>query len=204
MQLLREYKKITVPIFILIIICIYLVVYKSTYLKEDQDSLITTEDLIDPEVMNESIPDTEIVMEEIYVDVKGAVVKEGVYVMAQGLRVKDVIDRAGGFLATADSNKVNLAARLMDEMVIYIPEVGEEGIDMTDSINNKNTEGKININTASLEELQSLTGVGPSKAEGIISYREENGPFQKPEDLLNVSGIGNKTLDKFIEQVVVH
>jgi len=205
MQQLTKYKKIMLPILILVIIGFYLIVSKLVSLDNDEDLLITTDEIMRQELMAENIQETTNSVEEevIYIDVKGAVVKEGVYVMTKGLRVKDVIDRAGGFLDSADTNKVNLAAKLLDEMVIYIPEIGEEEFEVI-SPDYKNDDGKININTASLEQLQNLTGVGPSKAEGIISYREENGPFQKPEDLLNVSGIGEKTLNKFIEQVVVH
>jgi competence protein ComEA len=142
----------------------------------------------------------------ILVDVKGAVVHPGVYEVKETGRVKDVIALAGGFTKEADQTKVNLAAKVHDEMVIYVPKVGEEasGSVISDSATfAAANEGKVNINTASVEDLQQLHGIGPAKAEAIIAYREEHGPFQKIEDLLNVTGIGEKSLEKIKDQVVV-
>jgi competence protein ComEA len=142
----------------------------------------------------------------IFVDVKGAVAHRGVYEVQETARVKDVIALAGGFTKEADQTKVNLAAKVHDEMVVYVPKIGEEMSEMviaTSGNSANNGDGKININTASLEEIQELDGIGPAKAAAIIAYREENGPFQKVEDLLNVTGIGEKSLEKIKEQVIV-
>lgn len=142
----------------------------------------------------------------IFVDVKGAVVHQGVYEVKETDRVKDVIALAGGFTKEADQTKVNLAAKVHDEMVIYVPKIGEEasGSVISDSVTTSTAnEGKVNINTATVEELQQLHGIGPAKAAAIIAYREEHGSFQKIEDLLNVTGIGEKSLEKIKDQVVV-
>jgi competence protein ComEA len=142
----------------------------------------------------------------IFVDVKGAVAHQGVYEVQETARVKDVIALAGGFTKEADQTKVNLAAKVHDEMVVYVPKIGEEMSSMVIAISKNsanNGDEKININTASLEEIQELDGIGPVKAAAIIAYREENGPFQKVEDLLNVTGIGEKSLEKIKEQVIV-
>lgn len=137
------------------------------------------------------------------VDIKGAVSRPGVYEVMEGERVIDVIERAGGFLENADSLQVNLSQRVHDEMVIYVPAQGETiPVATFQPASSGTNNGKININTASATELQSLPGIGPQKAEAIIHYREENGPFQKVEDLMKVSGIGEKTFEKLKEHIV--
>ncbi|NSL50262.1 helix-hairpin-helix domain-containing protein [Bacillus sp. P2(2020)] len=130
----------------------------------------------------------------LFVDIKGAVVKPGVYQLEENSRVLDAIEKAGGFLADADQMKINLAARVVDEMVIYVPKIGEQMVDKTEHVVFNNTDdGKIDINRATKEELEQLPGIGPSKAASIISYREENGFFKTIEELINVTGIGEKS-----------
>lgn len=144
---------------------------------------------------------------EIVVDVKGAVHSPGVYQMNPGDRVIDSIEMAGGFLADAEQKAVNLAQILDDQMVIYVPKIDEIPNDFTFETQlptGENERGdKININHADKEELKTLNGIGDSKAEGIISYREENGPFKKIEDIKNVSGIGEATFEKLENEVEV-
>ena len=96
---------------------------------------------------------------------------------------------AGGLKQDADSSKVNLAMRVSDEAHFYIPTQGETPPESTPAA------GLININTATVEELQTLRGIGEQKAGDIVRYREENGPFTRLEDLLKVSGIGPTTLE---------
>lgn len=143
----------------------------------------------------------------IVVDVKGAVQKPGVYTIPAGKRVTDVVNLAGGFIGEADQSKVNLAAVLTDAMVVYIPKVGENTTEEITGTFGQQTlnedSGKININTADINQLQELTGIGPSKAEAIKTYRDENGPFQQAEDLMDVPGIGEKSFEKMRDQVVV-
>ncbi|KFZ43763.1 competence protein ComEA [Anoxybacillus flavithermus] len=139
----------------------------------------------------------------VIVDVKGAVKRAGVYEVAPTSRIHDVIQLAGGLTDEADETKVNFAMKVHDEMVIYVPKKGEEIIELADTHMPDRTNGKVNINTATAEQLQTLQGIGPAKASAIIAYREEHGPFQKVEDLLNVSGIGPKSLEKIKEQIVV-
>lgn len=140
----------------------------------------------------------------IFVDIKGAVKKPGVYQMKAGDRVKDAIDAAGGLTAEADSQKVNLAQRVEDQMVIVVPKVGEEAEAIPAGVTSKETskEGKVNINTATVEELKTLKGVGEKKAEAIIEYRKKNGSFKTKEDLMKVRGIGKKLFDSFQERIV--
>jgi len=141
----------------------------------------------------------------IVVDVKGAVKNPGVYRMNIGERVVDVLEKAGGLTAQADKKQVNLAKKLADEMVIYIPKVGETLPENMNPVtaNGDAGGGKININTATEQELQQISGIGPSKAKAIIEYREKNGSFQTIEDLDKVSGIGEKTLEHMKDQITV-
>jgi len=140
----------------------------------------------------------------IFVDIKGAVKNPGVYQMKVGDRVKDALEAAGGLTEEADSQKVNLAKRLEDQMVIVVPKVGEEAeeIPAGETRNEATKEGKVNINTAMVEELKTLKGVGEKKAEAIIEYRKKNGSFQTKEDLMKVRGIGKKLFESFQERIV--
>ncbi len=136
----------------------------------------------------------------VLVDVKGAVVTPGVYEVSANGRVKDVIQKAGGFLEEADQAQLNLAGKVIDEMMIYVPIKGETTV-AAGSVTAES--GLISINTADLIELQELPGIGPAKAEAIIQYREENGPFSASEDLQNISGIGEKTFGKLKDLITV-
>ena len=140
----------------------------------------------------------------IFVDIKGEVKKPGVYQMKVGDRVKDAIEAAGGMTAEADSQKVNLAQRVEDQMVIVVPKVGEESEAIPAGATSKEAskEGKVNINTATVEELKTLKGVGEKKAEAIIEYRKKNGSFKTKEDLMKVRGIGKKLFESFEERIV--
>ena len=140
----------------------------------------------------------------IFVDIKGAVKNPGVYQMKVGDRVKDALEAAGGLTEEADSQKVNLAKRLEDQMVIVVPKVGEEAEEIPTGETRKEAtkEGKVNINTATVEELKTLKGVGEKKAEAIIEYRKKNGSFQTKEDLMKVRGIGKKLFESFQERIV--
>lgn len=144
----------------------------------------------------------------IMVDVKGAVKRPGVYEMKSGDRVIDVLEKAGGLTDKADNKNVNFAKKLTDEMVVYIPAKGEKPVESAaaGALSTGGTdEGaaaaggeaeKININTASEEELQKLPGIGPAKAASIVAYRQKHGPFRSVDELDKVSGIGEKSLER--------
>ena len=167
----------------------------------------------------------------IYVDVSGAVNTPMVVCIPEGSRVFEALDAAGGKSAEASVKTLNLAAICEDGQKIYVPteeEVKEgtaeaaqagSGTDSTGSSGtgtgssatsgstagstSSTSQGKVNINTAGSEELQTLTGVGPAIASRIIDYRNKNGAFKSIEDLTNVSGIGEKTLEKFKDEICV-
>jgi competence protein ComEA helix-hairpin-helix repeat region len=142
----------------------------------------------------------------IAVHVIGAVPRPGLYEFPEGARVQDAIDAAGGMLAEANADALNLAALLEDGQQLDIPyKDGSEPTNntstfdlpssATDTPANNADEDLININTASLEELDSLPGIGPTTAQKILDYRDENGPFSTIEDIMNVSGISPATFE---------
>ncbi|AMX82833.1 competence protein ComEA [Geobacillus subterraneus] len=143
----------------------------------------------------------------VVIDVKGAVAKPGVYEMPADARVRDVIARAGGLTNEADAARVNLAAKVHDEMMIYVPAKGEAALapETAGAAPEAGTESglQVAVNTATEEELMQIPGIGPTKAKAIIAYRDEHGPFQRVEDLLKVSGIGEKTLEKLKPYLLV-
>lgn len=146
---------------------------------------------------------------KIYIDVKGAVNHPGVYKIRPDDRIETAIALAGGTNIFADLNQVNLAQRLNDQQIVYIPKQGEKipaqflvqmevnNENKTSDMGSSQTDIKqVNLNKASKEDLQTLTGVGPSKAEAIIQYRQTHGGFKSIEDLKQVDGIGDKTFIK--------
>lgn len=162
--------------------------------------------------------------EPIAVHVIGAVPRPGLYEFAEGARIQDAIDAAGGLLTSADVNKINLAALLEDGQQLTIPyKPGEEPVagEPSDPSGGDDTlilpgaetpespgtgeddNERVNINTASLEELDNLPGIGPTIAQRIIDYRTENGPFATIEDILNVSGVGPSTFDQIKDLITV-
>ena len=164
---------------------------------EESEALVTT-------VLAEKTEENTTLEAVIFVDIKGEVKKPGVYQMKVGDRVKDALDAAGGLTAEADSQKVNLAQRVEEQMVIVVPKVGEEAEAIPAGATSKEVskEGKVNINTATVEELKTLKGVGEKKAEAIIEYRKKNGSFKTKEDLMKVRGIGKKLFESFEERIV--
>ena len=140
--------------------------------------------------------------EKIFVDVKGAVKHPGVFETTKDKRVKDLIEEAGGLLDDADTSTLNLSQKVKDQMVIYVLKHGEKPKQISDSSSSSNTD-VININTANKEQLMKISGVGKTKAEAIISYREKNGDFKKKEDITKVRGIGKATFEKIKDKIEV-
>ncbi len=138
--------------------------------------------------------------ENVVVDVKGAVSKPGVYEIDSNARVHEVIDMAGGMTQSADPLSINLAERVYDEMTIVVL---EEGAEIKQDGGGNVSNPRIKLNTATKEEIVNLPGIGPAKADAILQYRDEFGPFQQEEDLLNVRGIGEKTLEQLKEYIRV-
>ena len=141
--------------------------------------------------------------EKIFVDVKGAVKHPGVFETTKDKRVKDLIEEAGGLLDDADTSTLNLSQKVKDQMVIYVLKHGEKPKQISDGGSSSSNADVININTANKEQLMKISGVGKTKAEAIISYREKNGDFKKKEDITKVHGIGKATFEKIKDKIEV-
>ena len=128
--------------------------------------------------------------------------------VAEGSRVKDVIEKAGGVTPQADLGRVNLAYVVQDEQKIVIPNIDEKKDDNTFRFVDESEEfietestSKININTATQSELEVLTGIGPSMASKIIDYRKQNGKFKTIDDIKNVPGIGDSKFQSIRDEI---
>lgn len=217
MEFIQKNKK-WLGVLILLVIGFLFFLHQSKVNQETQQSSINSLLLEDPALTGQD-PTSETNEEEqeeveeisnLVIDVKGAVTAPGVYEMEPGNRIHHVISQAGGLTKEANELLINLATPLEDGMVIYVPKQGEEqampALVQGNSADpsSPGSEGMVNINQASSEQLQTITGIGPSKAEAILSYREENGSFKSIEDLLNVSGIGEKTFEKLKEEITIN
>ncbi len=198
---------------------------QSEVLNQEENSIESSNNLIEQGNMSEksSIEEQKNGYEnlegKIVVHITGAVQKKGILVLQEGARIADAIDSAGGNTETADLDEVNLAYVLQDGQKIYIPskedkaklenkayitsESGNNVIIQTVSTEKNGGNGKVNINTATQNELENLPGIGPSIASRIIEYREQNGKFNKIEALQNVKGIGDAKFNNIKEYVIV-
>ena len=152
---------------------------------------------------------------EVTVYISGAVKTEGVVTMSSEDRLSDAIKVMGGIVEGADMNAINLAEKLIDGKHYVIPKQGEQipmdvnaggstsGVAQTSGENAQGQGGLVNINTATLEQLDTLPGVGEATANKIITYREENGGFKSIEDLKNVKGIGDKKFEDMKSSICV-
>ena len=142
--------------------------------------------------------------EEVYVHVKGEVKRPGLYILESGNRVNDAVEAAGGATDNADLNRLNLADLISDQIEIYVPKTGgsdnaENNLSENTVSNNSNNSNnlKINLNTASEDDLIKVDGIGPVTAAKIIKYRNgRGGKFKNLEELMNISGIGEKKFQK--------
>lgn len=196
-----------------------LLLYFFTMYEATEQSSIQTIEPITPLAALETT-ETEIIdntaPEVFMIDVKGAVRYPGVYTLEEGMRIVDAIEAAGGYTEHANPTPINHAQKLQDEMVLYIPKIGEElSEELGTLVASASTSsassagggisktGKINLNKAGESELTQLPGVGPSKANAIIGHRTEHGNFQTIEDLKKVTGIGEKTFDQLKDLIDV-
>ena len=160
--------------------------------KKDEAEILSLEEAVVEDVeLEEEQPET------IFVYVCGAVVNEGVYELPAGSRRYEAIELAGGFTEIAATTEVNQAAVLTDEETIYVPNYSEAV--QTDA----KEDGKVNVNTATEEELMTLPGVGESKAKAIVSYREENGGFKTVEEIMEISGIKEGLFNKIKDYIKI-
>ncbi len=142
----------------------------------------------------------------ITVDVKGAVKSPGIYDLPVGSRVHDAVQKAGGLTDEADSKSLNLAQKISDEALVYVPTKGEEAASQqatSGTTASTSKDKKVNLNKASLEELKQVKGLGGKRAQDIIDHREANGKFKSVDELKKISGIGAKTIEKLKDYVTV-
>lgn len=233
LKLLKKYRYLLTAIIVIVLvfgsIIIRIKLEEESLLVKDEDIIV--EDVKD-DYKNESEEETNEEINKVFVDIKGAVINPGVYEIDSDKRVIDVVNMSGGLSDDADTSLINMAKKVEDAMVIIIYTVNEvkqasthnsvsKIIDNTcicpnikndaclDNENNdsQNDEDvavdKININTATLTELQTLPGIGESKAQNIIDYRDTNGVFSSIEEIVNVSGIGNSVYEKIKDYITV-
>jgi competence protein ComEA len=139
----------------------------------------------------------------LIVYVTGAVNKPGVYILDEGSRVFQAIEKAGGHADDADLERINLAEPLYDGQPVYVPRKSDAGSPQAEGFSTVQG-AKVNINRASISELESLPGIGSVKAQSILDYREKNGSFHSVDDLVKVSGIGDKTLEGLRDLITIY
>ena len=205
---LMEYKKVLSIIGGVLAVILIILVGRGMMASSTKEKVMVT-NAVNTTRMEET---TTMMPQNCYVDIKGEVLRPGVYEFSCESRIQEVIKKAGGFTEEADETKINLAQKISDQMQIIVPNLHskqEEGVTEGNSEkgNSSNTtpsnskQGTVNINTATLEELQTIKGIGKKKAEAILQYRKEHGPFRTKEDLLQVKGIGKKALEAIESQV---
>ncbi len=181
----------------ILIVLVFLGVFWGWYhFKESSDTAISISDATALE--NGADENSQSDKGQMMVHITGAVKQPGVVTLKPEARLIEAIELVGGLTETADVDSLNLARKIQDEEKIHIPAIGEVSATAVSSENDK-----VNINTASLEELKSLPGVGDVIAQGIIDYREKNGGFKQLEELKNVTRIGDKIYDGLSESIVI-
>ena len=219
---LKNKKIIGLAIITIIIFIVSIFLYKqksSNAFKEEYMTEIFEEESNDNMEYTETLEeDTSIINEDsidrnkIIVEIKGEVAKPDVYQLEEGSIIKDLIDMAGGVTEEADLSKINRAEELLNHELIIIGNINDEtessvvqNSSTSSSNGNNSDKGStlININTADLEQLKGITGIGNIKAQSIIDYREANGGFKSLEELKNVDGIGDKTFEKIKDQITL-
>ena len=207
-RLLMEYKKVLSIIGGVLAVIVMIFVGRGMMASPTKEKVMVTN-----AVNTTRVEETTVMMpQNCYVDIKGEVLRPGVYEFSCESRIQEVIKKAGGFTEEADETKINLAQKITDQMQIIVPNVhfkqeggateenSGKGSSTNTSVSNSKQE-TININTATLEELQTIKGIGKKKAEAILQYRKEHGAFRTKEDLLQVKGIGKKGLEAIESQV---
>jgi competence protein ComEA len=161
-----------------------------------------------PLIISTPVPEATPTTAPLRVYVSGAVQHPDVYLLAPQSIVKDAILAAGGATEEADMERINLAVELSDQQQVYVPRKDEEGTAVAlpgDGVTDPSgvTGATVNINRASIAELDTLPGIGPAIAQRIVDYRTEHGDFSAPEDIMNVKGIGPATFEKLKDQITV-
>ncbi|WP_099780189.1 helix-hairpin-helix domain-containing protein [Streptococcus suis] len=211
-EMLKEYKwQIALPAAAGLLMATFLIFSQPA--KSDQTGLTDFPQLEQTSSSSDLVEETSTEVSKepslLVVDVKGAVVKPGLYTLEADARVNDAVEAAGGLTSQANPKSINLAQKLSDEAVVYVASK-DENISVVASTTassamsqeEKNT-SLVNLNTATEADLQTISGIGAKRATDIIAYREANGGFKSVDDLNNVSGIGDKTMESIRPYVTV-
>ena len=205
---LMEYKKVLSIIGGVLAVIVIILVGRGMMASSTKEKVMVTN-----AVNTTRVEETTTMMpQNCYVDIKGEVLRPGVYEFSCESRIQEVIKKAGGFTEEADETKINLAQKISDQMQMIVPnlhskqeggvtEGNSEKGNLSNTTPSNSKQGTVNINTATLEELQTIKGIGKKKAEAILQYRKEHGAFRSKEDLLQVKGIGKKALEAIESQV---
>lgn len=231
-DMIKKYYKILI-IFIVLLVFILIFFLVNYYSNKYKNSIKKETINIKQDIKVETKKETKEKINYFYVDIKGAVKTPGVYKLEEGKRVDDAIKMAGGLIENSDTSIINLSKKIEDEMLIIIytkeelqeyknnlkieeinkklkeeiicPDYSNKAcINIEEKKENDVSESnKISINKATKEELMTVSGIGESKAEEIIKYREENGEFKSIEDITSVSGIGESLYEKIKDYITV-
>ena len=139
----------------------------------------------------------------VFVYVCGAVKNTGLYELKSGSRIGDAIDAAGGFIKSSDRDALNLAEILTDGSKIMVPKKSDKAKEELSNVEDSTDSGLVNINTADVNELTTLTGIGEARAKAIIDYREQHGSFNRIEDIMNVPGIKEAMFSRIKDSISV-
>ena len=206
-----DLKKIVIIAIIMIVIISTIGLYFYKEYKENNENKYIDENFNNEEDLEEqnfnNIEENREKNEKIIVHITGEVENQGVLELKENSRIVDAIEAAGGETEEADLNRLNLAHILSDGDKIYVPNKNEKDIENnyleTENYNLKENSTKINLNTASIEDLTNLPGIGESTAKKIIEYRNKNGKIKAKEELMNIVGIGDSKFDKIKERIIV-
>lgn len=191
-----------------LIILFFIVLFANTACGKSDTSLVTVNDNQNDTTKEVDVIQDENLDENVYVHISGEVRYPGVYELPKGSRLFEVVDKAGGFTDDAATNYANLA-QIVDDGQQYeiISKEQEQRLAMemneADASSHYDSEGRLNINLATKEELMLLSGIGESRAEDIIRYREESGAFADIEDIKNISGIKDALFSKIKDSIIV-
>ena len=217
---LKKYKNILFTV-IFIILTIFIIIWTvNEEYEEPKEEIIKEEN---KEIKNEIKEKKEKENTKVIIDIKGEIVNPGVYELTDKNNVNDAINMAGGLTKNSDTSNINLSKKLKDEMVIIVYSKKEienmersnentcepcnnaciTSEDENSKLTSKESKSIINLSTATKEELLTLDGIGESKANAIIDYRNKNGPFKNVEEIKNVSGIGESAYEKLKDNIEV-
>ena len=172
----------------------------------EEDIVVSGGDDVSSEIVSEDTKGQTVTGTEMYVDISGAVVNPGVYEVSSSTRLFQVIEMAGGLSDNADVDSLNRAEIVYDGQKIIVGTASNSEIRTEASSEGSQsgiTNGKVNLNLADSATLQTIPGIGPSKAERIIDYRKTHGRFKKVEDIMNITGIGEKTFESIRDYITV-